>query len=70
MPIIWAFPMCGSLTNTDDGDSAEGADIATGERRGEEHSSQGSSRTADCLSWMPDTVYAQQSVQIEDKAQA
>lgn len=59
IPYVW-FPADASTTDAQgDGSSDEVKNILTGEQK-----------RADPLSWMPDTVYAQQSVQIEDKAQA
>ncbi|MEE8735200.1 MAG: ATP phosphoribosyltransferase regulatory subunit, partial [Bifidobacterium crudilactis] len=66
IPYVW-FPS----DNTDDGESAEGADSSQ-HAGGDEVKNiiTGEQQAANCLSWLPDTVYAQQSVQIEDKAQA
>jgi histidyl-tRNA synthetase len=57
IPYVW-FP-ANSGDSSEDSKGEQVKNILTGEQQ-----------NADCLSWMPDTVYAQQSVQIEDKAQA
>jgi histidyl-tRNA synthetase len=57
IPYVW-FP-ANSGDSPEDSKGEQVKNILTGEQQ-----------NADCLSWMPDTVYAQQSVQIEDKAQA